>query len=465
MTGVVDASHAASDGVDAGVEIGGDAEAGGADEVVIPGTAAGQELTWLMGLLNGPAAAITEAEVTPHFSPGFLQQVPASQLVETIQSWAAGDAPVQLRQIESSSAGSAVPVGVPTPASVVAIVEAVGHLFFRVTLAASTGGAGPQIVGLLLTPAPETDPALADPAVLMARVGQVAPEARLLIANVTGTDCVEVHGLDADRPMPLGSLFKIYVLGALAADVASGRTAWTDPVTIQERWKSLPSGVLQDEADGSMFSVAEVAGKMISISDNTAADHLLRLVGRERVEAYLPSMGHASPALDIPFLTTRELFQLKLGSAVDRATFQAANPAQRRQLLDGDYDLRPLPDLAAATAWDGPIAVDTLEWFASPADVCRAFASLEKLAEAPTGATVSSILAMNPGVMLDRRVFSYVGYKGGSEPGVLTLAWLLRRAVDGQWVVATVGFSDPVNPIDETAGTYYAIAAAQMAAR
>lgn len=348
-----------------------------------------------------------------------------------------------------------------------AIVETVAQLFYRITLAASPSGAEPQIVGLLLTPAPETDPALRDPAVLMDRVGQVAPEARLLIANVnvTGADCVEVHGLDADRPMPLGSLFKIYVLGALAADVASGRTAWADPVTIADRWKSLPSGVLQDEPDGSELSVAEMAGKMISISDNTAADHLLRLVGRERVEAYLPSMGHASPALDVPFLTTRELFQLKLGSGDDRAAFLAANPEQRRQLLDGDYDQRPLPDLAAAAAWDTPIAVDTLEWFASPADVCRALASLEKLAEAPTGDTVSSIPAMNPGAMFDRRVFSYVGYKGGSEPGVLTLAWLLRRAGDGQWVVATVGFADPVNPIDETAATYYAIAAAQMAGR
>jgi beta-lactamase class A len=449
---------------DAGVSPGGDAGADAGD-AVIPGTAAGQELTWLLGLLNGPPAAIAEAEVAPHFSPTFLQQVPASQLVELLQSWVASDAPVQLRQIESSSAGSAVPVGIPAPASVVAIVETVRHLFFRITLTASMGGAEPQIVGLLLAPAPETDPALRDPAVLVARVGQVAPEARLFIGNVTGTDCVEVQGLGADSPMPLGSLFKIYVLGALAADVASGRTAWTDPVTIQDSSKSLPSGVLQDQPDGSMFSVAEVAGDMISISDNTAADHLIRLVGRERVEAYLPSMGHSNPALDIPFLTTREMFQLKLGPADDRAAFLAANTAQRRQLLDGDYDLRPLPDLAAAAAWVSPIAVDTLEWFASPADLCRAFASLEKLAAGPTGDTVSTILAMNPGAPLDRQVFSYVGYKGGSEPGVLTLAWLLRRAVDGQWVVATVGFADPVNPIDETLGTYYAIATAQMAGR
>lgn len=91
VTGVVDASHAASDGGDAGVAVGGDAEASDADGAVIPNTAAGKALTWLMGLLNGPAAAITEAEVTPHFSPAFLQQVPASQVVDLLQSWAAGD--------------------------------------------------------------------------------------------------------------------------------------------------------------------------------------------------------------------------------------------------------------------------------------------------------------------------------------------------------------------------------------
>jgi hypothetical protein len=261
-------------------------------------------------------------------------------------------------------------------------------------------------------------------------------------------------------------MFKLYVLGALAADVAAGRTAWTDPVTIEERWKSLPSGVLQDQPSGTMLPVSEVAGKMISISDNTAADHLIRLVGRERVEAYQVAMGHSNPALNIPFLTTRELFQLKIAaSAAERATYLEAQPADRRALLDNDYDERPLPALAAALAFTAPVAIDRLEWFASPSDLCRAFATLKQSAEQANGGPVATILSMNPGLPIDPHTFSFIGFKGGSEPGVMALGWLLHRVADDAWMVVTVGLADPDNPIDEDLGAYYALAAVQMAGR
>ena len=44
---------------------------------------------------------------------------------------------------------------------------------------------------------------------------------------------------------------------------------------------------------------------MIAISDNTATDHLIDLVGRDRVEAALTVFGHSDPAMTVPFLTTR----------------------------------------------------------------------------------------------------------------------------------------------------------------
>ncbi len=72
---------------------------------------------------------------------------------------------------------------------------------------------------------------------------------------------------------------------------------------------------------------------------------------------------------------------------------------------------------------------------------------------------------MNPGVQLDPATFSYVGYKGGSEPGVLTLGWLLRRASDNAWVVVTLGFADTAQPIDENLALYYALAAVHEAGR
>jgi len=59
-------------------------------------------------------------------------------------------------------------------------------------------------------------------------------------------------------------------------------------LTITAQLKSLPSGELQTKPDGTQISVQDVATKMISISDNTAADMLISLVGRPAVEAALP---------------------------------------------------------------------------------------------------------------------------------------------------------------------------------
>jgi len=434
-------------------------------------TAAGTQLAWLLALINGPPAAITADAGTPHFADSFLQQVPADMLAATLAGIAASDAPAMLLQVLSSTPGSAFPAASASPSTIVAVVETARHLFYRVSLAATPGGAAPSvnpIVGLLFQSAPELDVSLRDPATFDQRLATVAPEARLYIGSVSSGACTATHTVGADQPMPLGSLFKIYVLGALAADIDAGRTQWTDPVTIQDQYKSLPSGMLQDQPAGTMLPVQQVAADMISISDNTAADHLLRLVGRERVESYQTTMGHSMPALNTPFPTTRELFILKMSAtAGERAAYIAADADTRRSLLDTDYDLRPLPDLATATAFAAgpPIAIDQLEWFASPADICRGFAALQVASQKPSGGPVTTILSMNPGLMLDPATFSYVGYKGGSEPGVLTLAWLLRRASDGAWAVVALGFADTAQPIDENLALYYALAAIDEAGR
>jgi beta-lactamase class A len=78
---------------------------------------------------------------------------------------------------------------------------------------------------------------------------------------------------------------KLYVLHALGDAVAAGKLSWDQPLTVTAQLKSLPSGVLQYEPEGTQISVLDAAAKMISISDNTAADMLIHLVGRSAVEA------------------------------------------------------------------------------------------------------------------------------------------------------------------------------------
>ena len=89
--------------------------------------------------------------------------------------------------------------------------------------------------------------------------------------------------------------------------------------------------------------------------------------------------------------------------------------------------------------------------------------SLHTTGSQPATAPVQEILAINPGLPDSTKTFGYVGFKGGSEPGVLNLTWLLQRKVDQQWLVLTMGFNDPGKAIDATQAAYVAAAARALA--
>jgi hypothetical protein len=207
---------------------------------------------------------------------------------------------------------------------------------------------------------------------------------------------------------------------------------------------------------------------MIAISDNTAADHLIHLLGREAVEAHQSAMGHTQPELNVPFLTTRELFFMKLVlDASERHAYASARVSEKRRLLDQVYaTAEPPDDLDQRIAsWSAPRDVDTIEWFASASDVCRAFAALQDAGQAPAGKRALQTLAINPGIDIDRAAFRYVGFKGGSEPGVLTTSWLLQRESDAAWRVVTLLAADPAQDVPLLPVLYLAQAAILLAGR
>jgi beta-lactamase class A len=124
-----------------------------------------------------------------------------------------------------------------------------------------------------------------------------------------------VHQAGSSGAQPLASMFKLFVLGALAHQIAAGRVSWNQELTVTAAVKSGGSGSLQDVPAGTRIPVRQTAAKMISISDNTAADMLIHLVGRPAVQAQDRQWsGYAG--LNVPFLTTRELFLLKIHPAL-----------------------------------------------------------------------------------------------------------------------------------------------------
>ena len=241
-----------------------------------------------------------------------------------------------------------------------------------------------------------------------------------------------VAGIAPDKAMPLGSAFKLWVLGEVAREVGAGERKWSDVVPIGPA--SLPSGITQNWPAGSPVTVQTLATLMISISDNTATDTLVSLEG-DRLDDFVTKAG--APGL-APMLTTRQMFALKSPANADLATQWATSlaPSARRTLLDGNAArLRTTPVDPMMFAGK-PTKVDTLEWFASPAETAGILDWLRKQG----GETPLPLLAINPGIdPTTRGKFDYVGFKGGSEPGVVTLNFLVRRK-DGRWLAIAAGW-------------------------
>lgn len=289
-----------------------------------------------------------------------------------------------------------------------------------------------RFAGLLIQPAEgptlENPPASVEEAhERLAEIGAL----RSVSAEVVEGTCQPVDAVALDEPAPLGSVFKLYVLAALGEEIGAGNLSWDDELEIRDELKSVPSGVLQDRTAGETVSVHEAAELMISISDNTATDHLIDLVGRERVEEILADYGNAHAELNMPFMTTLELTALKVGPAEGlRTQWIDGDEQARRSILEQISDITPA-DLPISE-WVEPRDPDVVEWFASPSDLCTLGVRLLELSERVP--EIDSILSLNPGVPSNYS-WDRLWFKGGSEPGLLA-AWFLTEAEGRVFITA-----------------------------
>ncbi len=251
-------------------------------------------------------------------------------------------------------------------------------------------------------------------------------------------DRAERGALNPEMPLGVGSAFKLAVLATLNEQIRSGQRSWRDVVELRPEWKSLPSGILHQWPDGSPLSVHTLSSLMISVSDNTATDVLINVVGRGAVEALAPSRNR-------PFLTTRESFILKMPRNQDLLSrYRAGNEAARREML-ADIRNRPLPTVEEAElAFSrGPVALD-VEWFFTARELC---AMIGRVAELP-------LMGIEPGAA-NRRDWARVAFKGGSEPGVLNLTTFLQAGNQKIYCVA-VTWNNDANLDERRLGSLYA---------
>ncbi|HEY9641258.1 MAG TPA: serine hydrolase [Coleofasciculaceae cyanobacterium] len=334
------------------------------------------------------------------FAKSFLNQIPLSQIQTIIAGFPASLGTYQ---------------GVQKSGEAYQVIFEQGKLSAQITLNSSG-----QIAGILFKPQSN---AIA-PADAIHQLRQLPGQVNLLVLK----NQAELAALNADQPLAVGSTFKLAVLVALRQQIEAGQRTWADVVELQAADKSLPSGILQTWYDGALLTVQTLATLMISVSDNTATDTLIHLVGRESIEALT--------ARNRPFLTTRELFTLKApDNAVLLQRYAASNEVQRRTLLQ---QINQLPLSGEVFADGQPVASDSVEWFFTPRELCSL---MQQTADLP-------LMGVNPSSNVNPADWAQVAYKGGSEPGVLNqTTWL--QAKDGTTYCITATWNHDTAALDE----------------
>ncbi|BBY75118.1 hypothetical protein MPRF_20170 [Mycolicibacterium parafortuitum] len=252
------------------------------------------------------------------------------------------------------------------------------------------------------------------------------------VAKVVDGRCEKVAGSNTDLSLPLASIFKLYVLLAVADAVKAGTVTWTDPLTITEEAKAVGSSGFDELPPGSTVTVRDAAQQMISASDNMATDLLIERLGPGAIERALVEAGHHDPASMTPFPTMHQLFSVGWGTPDLREQWKQATPEGRVQLLQQTNSRPYEPDPKRTHE---PASGIGAEWYGSAADICRLHAALQKGAVGEA-APVKDILSFLPGIDLDRTEWPYIGAKAGNLPGDLTFSWYAVDKSGQPWVVS-----------------------------
>jgi len=100
-----------------------------------------------------------------------------------------------------------------------------------------------------------------------------------------------VSAINANAVMPAASTIKIPVMVEVFRQLQIGNFDLNHRVTLMPRDRDWGSGAIADAPVGSTFSVSELLTQMIAVSDNTAANMLIRLVGRSHINATMRRLG------------------------------------------------------------------------------------------------------------------------------------------------------------------------------
>ncbi|MBN2693445.1 serine hydrolase [bacterium] len=205
---------------------------------------------------------------------------------------------------------------------------------------------------------------------------------------------VSLIGKSENEKMGVGSAFKLEVLKKLVEKMEKDNISSEKILYIKESLKTLPSGMLHSWPDKSPVTIQTLANLMISISDNTATDHLIDY-------------------LNIDTIKTREMFFLKWGVSKEELDDYLKSDEKTKKIKREKFAQRDLSTIKSSTA---PTYIERLEWFYSTKELCSLISSIKDRKE----------LSINT-PFIERKNWKIAGFKGGSEPGVLNYTYILQK--------------------------------------
>jgi beta-lactamase class A len=112
----------------------------------------------------------------------------------------------------------------------------------------------------------------------------------------------ELVTINVDMAFPAASLAKLPILVEVARQVEAGHLSWETRYKVSEEASVNNTGVLADLLPDLQPTVHDLAHLMITISDNTAANMLLNLVGMQAINVTMQQLGLTSTRLERRFI-------------------------------------------------------------------------------------------------------------------------------------------------------------------
>ena len=201
---------------------------------------------------------------------------------------------------------------------------------------------------------------------------------------VTGVAVIDLQTgaqleLNADIEFPQASAIKIPILMEVYKQAAEGKFSLSDPLKVGSENLVGGTGILSQLEDGPALSIRDLGILMIALSDNSATNALIDLVGMENINKTLRSLGmehtlvrrkminaaasaRGEENISTPMEAARILQLLYEGKFVDKSTSEAILEVLKKNDRGGSRIAARIPSEVPIAFKPGSIPGVSTEW-------------------------------------------------------------------------------------------------------